>query len=215
MNAQAGAPAEGAPFDAVAACLAVLGTLFRIPPDDPSAIPVLAFLRGSDLGADWPLGAPEPLGVIQRQIAQDRNPAGEEAATAWRRLFIGPGHFVAPPWGSVYLDKDNVLFGDSLWELRAFLERRGIALESGLNEPEDHIGLLLQLASDLAGRGDDAALRELLAEHLLPWSTRYLDLLATEGGHPFYTGLADLTALTLRALADRMDLRPAYRILHF
>ncbi|MGB9098314.1 molecular chaperone TorD family protein [Erwinia sp.] len=36
----------------------------------------------------------------------------------WQTLFIGPKAFKAPPWGSVYLDGESVLFGDSTHSLR-------------------------------------------------------------------------------------------------
>ncbi|MQI61531.1 dehydrogenase, partial [Escherichia coli] len=36
-------------------------------------------------------------------------------------LFEGQGEMPAPPWGSVYLEKDNLLMGDSTAEYRKFL----------------------------------------------------------------------------------------------
>ncbi len=49
----------------------------------------------------------------------------------------------APPWGSVWLDKESVLFGDSTLALRQWMRENGIALEADGNEPEDHFGTVL------------------------------------------------------------------------
>ena len=40
----------------------------------------------------------------------------EDLYWEYRRLFVGPQAKVAPPWGSVYLDKDQVIFGASTME---------------------------------------------------------------------------------------------------
>ncbi|MCV5744761.1 molecular chaperone TorD family protein, partial [Escherichia coli] len=40
-------------------------------------------------------------------------------------LFEGQGEMPAPPWGSVYLEKDNLLMGDSTAEYRKFLRDQG------------------------------------------------------------------------------------------
>ncbi|SKA29952.1 Tat proofreading chaperone DmsD [Consotaella salsifontis] len=208
-----GVPLRDPANEEISACLAVLGALFRSSPDDPSLAPVLALLADPDFSREWPLGEPQALASIQERMRQAGSTG--EMKEAWQKLFIGPDHFDAPPWGSVYLDKESVLFGDSTMALRSFLAGRGIAVRKEVNEPEDHIGLLLQLASGLAARGDEEALRELLAEHVLPWSGRYCQLLAANAGHPFYAGLADLAALSLAYLAEHLGAAPAKKALHF
>ncbi len=165
-------------------------------------LPVLALFRSPELAAQWPLGDAAQVETVRRRMMEGLDLGG--LAEAWQRLFIGPDPFAAPAWGSVYLDKESVLFGESLMALRGFLARRGITLDTGLNEPEDHIGLLLQLASGFAAQGDDAGLGELLGDHVLPWSGRYLELLAAHAEQPFYAGLAELSALTLAALRERL-----------
>ena len=39
----------------------------------------------------------------------------------YRRLFIGPAPKPAPPWGSVYTDRECVVFGATTLELRAWM----------------------------------------------------------------------------------------------
>ena len=103
---------------------------------------------------------------------------------------------LAPPWGSVYLDPECVIFGHSLLALRDFLKRHQIAFQSQQDEPEDHIGLMLMLAAYLA-ENRPHLLAEFLSQHLLTRAPHFLSQLANVENHPFYQGLAQLTLITL------------------
>ncbi|MCG9014619.1 molecular chaperone TorD family protein, partial [Laribacter hongkongensis] len=132
-----------------------------------------------------------------------------------QRLFVGPAALPAPPWGSVYLDEESVLFGDSTRALQAFAGRHGIALETGQREPLDHFGLVCWLVAHAAEAGDEAAVHELLCEHLLPWSGRFLSLFEeASAGTPFYQAAAGLARLTLDALQTGWPVSVAARRLY-
>ncbi len=73
----------------------------------------------------------------------------ESLPQARQRLFIGPYALPSPPWGSVWLDRESVLFGDSTLALRQWMRENGIQFEMQQNEPEDHFGSLLLLAAGL------------------------------------------------------------------
>ncbi|ATM97024.1 Cytoplasmic chaperone TorD family protein [Yersinia frederiksenii] len=184
----------------------VLGALFYCEPDSPACSDIVAQLSGGSWVAQWPYGSEEQLASIAALLAQpDVQETREEA---WQRLFIGPYALPAPPWGSVYLDKENVLFGDSTLKLRNWMAEQQVEVTLDMEEPEDQFGLLLMMAAWLA-ENQPEKLADLLAEHLLPWAYRYLDLLQSDAGHPFYQGLAQLATLTLIQWQHELQVTPA------
>lgn len=113
----------------------------------------------------------------------------EESVWEYRRLFVGPAHKAAPPWGSVYTDYQEVMFGASTLELRAWMRACGITQTRHDNTPDDHIGLLIALLDSLLPERLDCAL-ELLQLHLLPWCGHFFGILERETTHPLYRALA-------------------------
>lgn len=179
--------------DSLAFSARVLGALFYFSPDSEQAAPLVTALTTGDWVQDWPL-APETLHPIANTFMV---PGDEPLTDAWQRLFIGPYALPAPPWGSVWLDRESVLFGDSTLALRKWMRENNIVFEMKQNEPEDHFGALLLLAAWLAENDRDTECDQLLAWHLLPWSHRFLSVFTEHAGHPFYSALGKLAQLTL------------------
>ncbi len=113
------------------------------------------------------------------------------------------------PWGSVWLDKESVLFGDSTLALRQWMRENGIALEADGNEPEDHFGTVLLLAAWLCETEQDALFAQLLAWHLLPWSGRFLSVFVDHAAHPFYQALGQLAQATLAQWQENLPIAVA------
>lgn len=183
----------------------VLGALFYYEPDSPVCCDIVAQLRSGSWVTQWPYGRDDQLAAIAELLMQpDQNETLEEA---WQRLFIGPYALPAPPWGSVYLDKENVLFGDSTLKLRHWMAQQQVDVTLAQEEPEDQFGLLMMMAAWLAEH-QPTDLPDLLAEHLLPFAYRYLDLLQSTAGHSFYQGVAQLAALTLTDWQHELEVIP-------
>lgn len=177
-----------------------LGALFYFAPDSEEAAPLVSALHGGDWQEVWPL----PDAVLAPLADAFSKPGEEPLARAWQRMFIGPDALPAPPWGSVWLDRESVLFGDSTLALRQWMREQAIDIASAQNEPEDHIGTLLLLAAWLVENGRQAECNQLLAWHLLPWSGRFLSVFQQQAKHPFYVALAQLAQLTLNDWQSRL-----------
>lgn len=173
----------------------ILGAVLFYPPDSREVQPLIALLENSEWGPLWPC-ATEHTKVQVTEYFSQIDQAQESLTDAYQRLFVGPYALPAPPWGSVYLDKESVVFGDSTLVLRQWMRENGIEPHLTQAEPEDHIGLLLMMSAWLA-ENSPAMLNEFLTMHLLPWSGRYLELLRQKADHPFYVGVAVLAESTL------------------
>ena len=176
----------------------------------------LAALDAQAAGAEWPFAseaeAKHDLSLMVEGLAASRT-AGEDGGFAaddeltweYRRLFVGPAAKPAPPWGSVYTDRECVVFGATTLELRAWMRAHGVARATDEKTPEDHIGLMLALMAWLA-QNQPADLEEFLRLHLLTWAGHFLGELADAAEHPFYEGLARLTAASLDGVKDTLGL---------
>lgn len=125
-----------------------------------AALPALDLMVGSldNKGEVAPVGAGEGAGASASASAgaglASNSLSGEAAsldcdnadavglalsdALVWeyRRLFVGPAAKAAPPWGSVYTDRECVIFGRSTLALREWLRHVGVDfLGKGALEP--------------------------------------------------------------------------------
>lgn len=95
---------------------------------------------------------------------------------AFNRLFIGPKEPIAPPFASVYLERDELVMGRTTLDARDLYASLGLVSPWQGQFPDDHISLELdaclhfrQLDSNLH-RNDIAQLyQRFLEEHLLLW----------------------------------------------
>ncbi len=179
----------------------LLGALFYYAPTEVQLESILDFFRQPDWQHEW---QHEVDATILQAIQQGLTT--EALDTTYQELFIGPAALSAPPWGSVYLDPESVLFGDSLLKLREFLRQHRVEFVTTQNEPEDHIGLMLLLSAYLAENRPEL-LVIFLSEHVFTWSTRYLQLLANQQTSVFYRGLALLTQATLNQWQQQLDIQ--------
>ncbi|MGJ7206752.1 molecular chaperone TorD family protein [Morganella morganii] len=144
----------------------------------------------------WPC---EVDNTLCSQLSRTAAEGTEVLKSAWQSLFAGPGALPAPPWGSVYLDAEGLLQGDSTLALSAFLKQERLKLKTPYPEPADHIGLILFQAAVLASEMRSAAVNTLLSQHLMNWLPRYAQRLDTHGHSPFYSALTRLALTTVQS----------------
>ena len=191
--------------EAVAFVGDTLAPFFLEDPEKGAAGDSFAAMASIDARAaadEWPFAEhADALNGLADMVSGLADGITDELIWEYRRLFVGPGHLPVPPWGSVYTDRECVVFGETTLELRAWMRERGIARSFDEKTPEDHIGLMLALMSHLC-RTQPEHLDEYLCAHLLTWAPHYLEKLANEATHPFYRGLANLTRATLAGIRE-------------
>lgn len=192
----------------------ILGEVFLANPREPSSIPILDGIAALPSLDEWPFGNTERLAESWAMMFEGLTADRSELKREYQRLFIGPHHLGAPAWGSVYLDKDCVILGSSTVALCKWMKSNGIAINDTKREPEDHIGKMLVLLGWLASEKPHL-LNEYLADHLMPWAPRYLELLREEAAHPFYRGLSILTDETLTEMSDTLHVHVKKMALYF
>ena len=191
-----------------------LGPLFLNDPktgDAGAAFQALAGLDVEDAAAEWPFvddaEALRDLGLMKKGLAKGTE--DDDLVWEYRRLFIGPAPKPAPPWGSVYTDRECVVFGQTTLALRAWMREQGIERLVDDKTPEDHLGLMLVLMAWIA-RNRPEALDDYLSLHLLTWSSHFLEQLAQAAEHPFYEGLARLAQASLEGIQADLALDVTY-----
>ena len=123
------------------------------------------------------------LGEIREE---KQNPAFlEETKDEYTRLFIGPVSLVAPPWESVYGQKDAMLFQESTLEVRNTYRQYGLIPEGYPHVADDSLALelhfmALRLDAFYAGKNDDLTAdltgsSDFLKKHLLVWVPKFLE----------------------------------------
>jgi len=196
---------------AFVASMRLLGTLFVASPKTQDFKRALEAVRSLDLGQDWPFGGEDDLAraaELFRQGAAEED--DEELLRSYQRLFRGPNSLPAPPWGSVYMDRDQVMYGWTWNELKAWMRSNGVEGTYEENDPEDHIGRLMLMAAAVAEERP-ACLCELLADHLLCWSDHFLAYFGERAASPTYLGIAALSRTTLLDVQEILGIEPATR----
>ena len=170
---------------------------------------VLAAADAAEFARAWPFALEDDVVRAVELMQQGLAAPREEAMWEFRRLFVGPGALVAPPWGSTYTDRDGVVFGDSHTHLVEFMRANGIIQRVDKHEPADHFGLMLHLMAWIAANKPDV-LREYLAKHLFTWSSHFLQGLQDHSASKYYQGLALLTRSTLEGIQEVLAVDVVY-----
>lgn len=122
-------------------------------------------------GADSP--AVHAQEILMR-FAEANADAPALLASEYTKLFIGPGKLPAPPWESVYVCGEDLLFQESTLAVREAYRAAGYQASGYPHEADDHLATELNfmatLAHDAQGaceQGDNERVRELLSRQLM------------------------------------------------
>lgn len=197
-------------MQALAVSMHLLGSCFTHRPVEGGSLDALQAIRNMDVVHDWPFGRDEVLVRAASMLDQGQTGDPHQLDLEFQRLFHGTGPRVAPPFGSVYMDHDQVINGWTWMALRDWMRIHGLTTRYEENEPEDQFGRMLVLAGDLASFRPDL-LAEFLGDHLLCWSGHFLKLFQSDELPVIYRGLAVLAAATLDGVREMLGVVPARR----
>lgn len=192
-----------------------LGPLFL---DDPRheeqvvpAIEVFAALDVDAAAEEWPFVEADDARSALALMKEGAQAGAQSDEVVWeyRRLFVGPAPKPAPPWGSVYTDRECVVFGGTCLELRQWMREVDIERLGDEKDPEDHIGLMLLLVAWIAEHRPEV-LEDCLSLHVLPWSSHLLEELEDAAEQPLYKGVARLARMSLEGMQEAFGIEVAY-----
>jgi len=202
----------------------VFGYMNKVFYEKPAA-DFLNMQKSEALFALWPLEIDDEFTVAGLKIMAEFTDGWEpEMLDAlkhdYRRLFIGPGHVPAPPWESVYLSIDGLVFEEQTMAVRKAYARYDLQSPKRYNEPDDHFGLemafmahLCTLALAAIQTGDSEGLtghlhaqRDFLREHLLLWAPEFLNRVIEHAQTAYYRGAAYLALGSIYHAAEMLGL---------
>lgn len=185
----------------------ILGACFYYPPGSETINKLIPVLSDLPALSHW-----NDLEKIEQLSASLSQYSSDQLGYDYSILFEGQGEMPAPPWGSVYLDHENIVMGESTLAYRQFLAQYDLISDSYLQEPEDQFGLMLMAIAVLCEQEKTPAAIKLLEQYLLPWAYRYLEMVQnTVLEHNFYSELASVAELYLMTLQQEIKLVPAER----
>ncbi len=134
------------------------------------------------------------LGMAHIELAEAARSTTEAAASdEYFALFIGIGRGELLPYASYYLT--GFLHERPLANLREDLAGLGIERAAGNFDPEDHLGLLLEVMGGFANgtfQADLATQKRFFDRHIAPWAERCMADIALSPSAKFYKAVATL-----------------------
>jgi TorA maturation chaperone TorD len=129
----------------------------------------------------------------------------EDLSVEFAKLFVGPFELKAPPYGSVYLDRERRVMGDSTMEVIKAYQEQGLSIDDEFKEVPDHISVELEFMYYLIHKEVEAlkkgdkkkALKWIEPQeaffrtYLKPWVPAFCVRIKQGTDNRFYKALAD------------------------
>jgi len=143
----------------------------------------------------------------------------QDIEVQFAKLFIGPYHLLAPPFGSIYLDNKREVMGDSTLDVARRYLAAGFTADEDFTNPPDHISAELEFMHVLitaelnclhnwcADEAADCLVQqyEFLNSHLGRWIVAFTDLTIKATHLPYFKYLAAITRQFIREDTQRLD----------
>ncbi|MEF8824060.1 MAG: molecular chaperone TorD family protein [Desulfohalobiaceae bacterium] len=95
-----------------------------------------------------PLGS-EAVAQAGRMLNELQYQSREELLKEYSRLFLGPFQLEAPPFGSVYLEDEGRMMGESTTEAQRIYRECGLDMSPDFTSPPDHVAAELEFLAYL------------------------------------------------------------------
>ena len=136
----------------------------------------------------------------------------EDLAAEYAKLFVGPSELIAAPYGSVYLDGERRVMGDSTMEVIKLYEEEGLGRDENFKELPDHVAVELEFMSFLIYKEIEALRKNdfktalayvekqegFLHGHLRQWLPLLCEKIKEGTGNLFYRAVADCVSTFIR-----------------
>jgi DMSO reductase family type II enzyme chaperone len=142
----------------------------------------------------------------------------EQIKVDYARLFVGPYTLLAPPYGSVYLEGQHRVMGNSTLDVMKGYMEVGLSISEDFRDAPDHISaelefmyyLVLKEIEAIAG-GDYTIASDYLEKqkcflenHLGVWISKFSTRVMENAHTEFYRALGTVTAQFVRANQEEM-----------
>ncbi len=151
----------------------------------------------------------------------DQQTALKELEVEYTRLFITAyPRIPAPPYASIYLEDDRLVWGNSTVEALEIYREAGLKVSDDFRDVPDHIAAELEFVSYLISselkakeKGDDDRLSKMLsiqdcflADHLLKWASSFFDIVIESTGPTFYREGSTMAKKFMEAEISRLSI---------
>ena len=131
----------------------------------------------------------------------------EQLKVDFSRLFVGPFKLIAPPYGSVHLEPQRAVMGDSTIDAERRYREAGLDIAKSLNDAPDHIAVELEFLYYLIYKEVEAMRHEqpedahewlqkqhaFLTLHIGAWVSSFAEAVEHGAKTDFYRQLANAT----------------------
>lgn len=128
------------------------------------------------------------------------------------KLFVGPFKLFAAPYGSVYLDSERQVMGDSTLDVKTRYREAGLDTAKNFKDAPDHISAELEFMYYLIFKEIEAfskadmqtamdfvqKQKSFLEDHLMAWVPEFTSSIIKYAENPFYMNLARATEAFLK-----------------
>lgn len=125
----------------------------------------------------------------------------------YAKLFVGPFSLLAPPYGSVYMEGERMVMGNSTADVQKRYQATGLDIDARFKDAPDHIAAELEFMHFLIFKEMEAAdqldaegvikylemQRSFLEYHLGAWISEFTDKVVKNAQTDFYQNLARAT----------------------